>query len=257
MLAFAQTTGALQPGKPCAPGIAAGTRAPAVCSTAVDLVPTLESLAAQEAERVPLEVVEAPASAVMQPGTLGTVDLRRPAPVQLPVTYSCVDQEPGTYASALEVRLRGKAVATLTAQVECLARPETAGLPPAAAPAVAAVVALPLLPPAAPPPPPPAQGTQVQTQTQPQTQVQSQVQSGTQEEEQVAAQLALAAQESTRDEGVDVQAMSARRQPVPTPVWLLTLTALTAVAGAAAVHRQQRAVAVAREPVGRGPATRR
>ena len=249
LLTFARVTGALQPGPPCAPGIDAGSRAPAVCTRAVDLVATLEALAARQSEVVDLDVVET--SEVMSVRAPAAVDLRRPMPVALPVTYSCAEREPGTYAADLQVRLREQTVARLTASVTCVARPQP--VVPPAAPVAAAVLALPLLPPGGPPPPPPAQGTQVQTQTQPQSQVQSQVQAGLQEREEAAAALAVAHQQAAREEGLETAPMTGRRAPVPVPVWLGALTALTAVAGSVAVARQRAAT----QPVAIRVATRR
>jgi hypothetical protein len=256
LLTAASITGAFQPpGSTCAPGIADQQPAPAVCRTALDLVPTLERLVAQTTEPAELAVVAAPRSPAIRPAAqvLRGVDLRRPVPQTLPVTYSCVDLEAGSYSGRLAIQLAGRTVADVTAQVTCLP-PEPETVPPLRPPAaVAAAPLVGLLPPPVPlpPPAPPGQVVQPQTQPQAQTQTQAQAQTGAQEQERTAAELALALQSAAREEGVDVQAMSARE--VPDVVRLTSLALMTAAAGGLAVRRRSalRAVAV------RVPLTRR
>lgn len=244
LLELARTTGALQPaGRACAPTITAAPGGPAVCRRAVDLVPTLESLATRVSEPLVLTTAERGATQVLAaPGQL-RVDLREAAPVALPVTYSC--EELGEFGAALDVRLGALPVATLTADVVCTPPPPVIA-PVLQEPAlVAAVPLVGLLPPPAPvpPPAPPAQAVQPQVQTQPQAQAQSQVQTGSQDQEQTAAQLAVALQSSARQEGLGVQPMSARS--VPDVVRISLLATMTAVAGALAVRRREVAVQVA------------
>ena len=124
MTAFARATRAMQPpGQACAPTIDPTPGAPAVCREALDLVPTLERLAGQQREPAVLTVAETGAADVLDVATSAFpgVDLRRPTALDLPVTYSCAGQEPGTYDGGVEVRLAGVAVATITSRVTCLA----------------------------------------------------------------------------------------------------------------------------------------
>jgi hypothetical protein len=252
LLELARTTGALQPaGTRCAPGIDPAPGGAAVCRSAVDLVPTLESLATRPTEPLVLTTTETGAGQVLTVPARLEVDLRRAEPVDLPVTYAC--DEAGTFDAGVEVRMAGAAVASLTSRVVCERTdlPEIA-LPPAPAAAAAVAVAGVLPPPApVPPPAPPAQAAQAQAQTQPQSQTQAQAQSGTQEEQQRAVQLALALQGLAQDEGTTVQAMSARE--VPDVVRLTALALMTAAAGGLAVRRRNALRAL---PV-RAPITRR
>jgi hypothetical protein len=238
MTAFARATGAMQPpGQACAPMIDATPGAPAVCREALDLVPTLERLAGQQREPAVLTVAETGAADVLDAGVTAFpgVDLRRSTTLDLPVTYSCAGQEPGTYDGGVEVRLAGVAVATITSRVTCLA---AAGALPPAAVVVPPVVGVLPLPGAAPPPPPPAQVVQPQVQTQPQAN--PQVQSGAQEDSQEQVDLALALQTGLQQDDRTELAMSARRPAVPVPVHLAALTALTAGAAGLALRQQAR-----------------
>ena len=257
LLLAARVTEAFQPaGASCAPtitGPGAGP-APAVCRRAVDLVPSLERLAAQTSERADLTVVAAPASPAVRPrvSALRGVDLRRPRPLLVPVAYSCAGLDAGTYEGGLQVQLFGRAVAAARTRVRCLPAelPVVAPPPLLQEPALAAAVPLVgLLPPPVPvpPPAPPAQAVQPQVQTQPQAQAQAQAQTGAQEQERAATELALALQSSAQEEGTTVQAMSARA--VPDVVRISLLAGLTAAAGALAVRRRT-------VPV-RAPGTRR
>ena len=243
LLELARTTGAVQPaGEICASGIDATPGGAAVCRRAVDLAPSLTALATRPGE--PLELTVEAASPLMSAPRQLRVDLRRAAPVALPVTYTC--DEAGTFDGALEVRLLDQVVARLTAQVVCEPLP-VAARPPQAA--VAAVPLVGLLPPPVPvpPPAPPAQAVQPQVQTQPQAQAQAQAQTGTQEQERTAAELALALQSAAQDEQLSTAPMSARQ--VPDVVRLSVLALMTAAAGGLAVRR--RVVPV------RAPGTRR
>lgn len=235
LLLGARTTGATQPpGPPCAPSIDASRGAPAVCRRAVDLLPSLERLVDGATEPVRLEVVTQGQPVVQTGAASVEVDLRRAAPVALPVTYSCTRE--GAFTGRVEVRLAARVVAALTARIVCTP-PAPVPAPPQAAVGLAPLIGL--LPPAAPvpPPAPPAQAVQPQVQTQPQAQAQTQVQSGTQDQEQATAQLALALRSGVRDEGLSTRAMSARE--VPDVVRLSLLAALTAAAGAVIVRRRE------------------
>ena len=247
LLLGASITGALQPpGRTCAPGIVSSQPAPAVCRRAVDLAPSLERLVSAATEPADLTVV-APAGSVVRPETtlLRAVDLREGSPLDLPVTYSCLDVEPGSYTGDLGVQLDGRTVARVAVQVRCELAPQVAA-PPLPPPAVAAVPLIGLLPPPAalPPPAPPAQVVQPQVQTQPQAQAQTQVQTGTQDQEQTAQQLALALQSAAQEEQLSVQPMSARE--VPDVVRLTLLALMTAAAGGWAVRHRAAPVQVRR-----------
>ncbi|HVE75035.1 MAG TPA: hypothetical protein VNA30_08150 [Mycobacteriales bacterium] len=237
MLMGASITGALQPaGQSCAPELDPAPGAPAVCRNAVHLLPTLESLLSSSPSS--LTVTEAPLSPAVQPGVTGfaAVDLGRQQPLSLPVTYSCVGLEAGTYDGGLHIRLAGRLIARLTSQVTCEPGPVSPSSPRRAERRAAASAVLPLVPPAA-PPPPPAQGTQVQTQTQ------AQLQTMAQDEQQQATALVLAQQEA---EKLDLQpeselAMSARDPAVPQPAWLAAMCLLTVAASTVALRRQSAA----------------
>lgn len=240
LLVGAQTTGTMQPGPTsCAPELQPSSRGPhpAVCRTAGALEPTLLALVESQSEPVGVTLAQSPPSAAVSVPDLPRVDLRRPSPVSVPVTYTCDDT--GTHEGTLRVSVPEREVAALRYRLVCVPAP-VPQLPPSAAVAAAPLVGL--LPPAPlPPPAPPAQAVQPQVQTQPQAQAQTQVQSGTQDQEQAAAQLALALQSGVQEEGLTTQAMSARE--VPDVVRLSLLAALTAAAGAVAVRRRE-AVAV-------------
>ncbi len=250
LLTSARLTGAMQPGRACAPELQP-TRSgpqPAVCRQASDLEPTLLSLVAQQSEPTAVTLTEVGPLGVLEVGALPQVDLRRPQPMQVPVTYTCPDQ-PGTFRGSLRVSVPEREIASLGWSLACTAPP------PVVAPllpqplVVAAVPLVGLLPPPVPvpPPAPPAQAAQAQAQTQPQSQTQAQAQSGTQEQQESAVQLALALQGLAQDEGTTVQAMSARE--VPDVVRISVLALMTAAAGGLAVRR--RAVPV------RAPGSRR
>jgi hypothetical protein len=236
LLTFARTTGALQPaGTRCAPGIEPAPGGAAVCRRAVDLVPTLERLATRPSEPLVLTTAATGAAQVVTAPPRLEVDLRRAAPVDLPVTYGC--EQAGTFDAGLEVRLGEQPVAALAARVVCEAPPALAPL--LQQPAVAAAVPLlGLLPPPVPlpPPAPPGQVVQPQAQPQPQAQGQAQAQTGAQEQERTAMELALALQSAAQEEGVSVRPMSARE--VPDVVRLTVLALLTAAAGGLAVRRR-------------------
>jgi hypothetical protein len=78
-----------------------------------------------------------------------------------------------------------------------------------------------------------------QAQPQVQAQPQPQMQVGVQEDEQVSPVLAVAGDTQALEEGVRVEAMSRRREDVPTPAYLLSIAALTAVATTVAVRRSR------------------
>lgn len=238
LLTGARLTGALQPGAACSPELQPSRTGPqpAVCRQAVDLEATLLALLADQSEPARVSVTSGPGARVP---ALPAVDLRRPQPLSVPVTYTC-PAEPGTLTGSVRARVPERELAVLPYRLVCLPPPPVA-LPPPAEAAAAAVPVLSLLPPpaAAPPPPPPAQGLQTQAQTQPQAQAQGQVQSGTQEEQQAQAELALALQ-AGQDDGQQVLAMSARE--VPDAVRLAVVALMTAAAGAWA-HRLRAAPA--------------
>lgn len=241
LLVGARETGALQPGAACAPELQPSRTGPypAVCRAASGLEATLLKLVEDESERVGVTLSASPPTSAVTAPALPAVDLRDPAPVAVPVTYTC-PSEPTTLVGTLRVSVPERQVAALPYRLVCRPAPlPQLALPPAAA----ALAVVGVLPPAAPvpPPAPPAQAVQPQVQTQPQAQAQTQVQSGTQDQEQAAAQLALALQSGVQEEGLTTQAMSARE--VPDVVRLSLLAALTAAAGTVAVRRRE-AVAV-------------
>ena len=252
----ARETRTLQPGSACAPELqpAGPGPHPAVCRTASDLEASLLSLVEQQSEPTDVRMTRTGATDVLAVAALPRVDLRRPRPLDVPVTYTCPD-EPGTFTGSLRVSVPEREVAVLPYRLVCTPPPpQIAPLLLLQQPAVAAAVPLVgLLPPPVPvpPPAPPAQAAQAQAQTQPQSQTQAQAQSGTQEQQESAAQLAFALQGLAQDEGTTVQAMSARE--VPDVVRISVLAMMTAAAGGVAVRRR---TALRPVPV-RLPGTRR
>lgn len=250
LLVGARETGALQPGAACAPELQPTRRGPqpAVCRTATDLESSLLSLVERQSEPTQVSMTQVGTAGVARVPALPRVDLRRPQPLQVPVTYTCPD-EPGTFTGSLRVSVPEREIAALPYRLVCRPGPlPEIALPPAAAAAAGLAVAGVLPPPApVPPPAPPAQAAQAQAQTQPQSQSQAQAQTGWQEQQESAAQLAVALQGLAQDEGTTVQAMSART--VPDVVRISLLAMMTAAAGAVAVRRRP-------VPV-RAPSTRR
>ena len=241
LLELARTTGALQPaGSRCAPAIDAAPGGAGVCRSAVDLVPTLMSLATRAGEPFTLDIAEVPDTPLLSAPRRVPVDLRRGEPVALPVTYTC--EQEAAFVGALEVRLRASVVARLAVDVVCVPAPLA---PRIADGVVAAVPLVGLLPPPVPLPPPAPPAQAVQPQVQPQAQAQAQLQTGSQEQQQTAAQLAVALQDLGQDEQLTTAPMSARE--VPDVVRLSVLAAMTAAAGAVALRRRpQVRVAVSR-----------
>ena len=233
LLIGAGITGAIQPGAACSPELQPSPRGPqpAVCRTATGLETTLLALHADASEPIRVTVTADPRTRVP---ALPLVDLRRPVPLDVPVTYTC-PAEPGVTTGTLRASVPERELAVLPYRLVCQPAPPTAPPGPPTAVTQAVVVSAPvlaLLPPPAipPPPPPPAQGLQTQTQAQ------TQLQSGTQQERQAQAQLALALQADQQQEGDLVLGMSARE--VPDVVRLTSLALLTAVGGAVAMRRR-------------------
>jgi hypothetical protein len=160
------------------------------------------------------------------------IDLHTPTTRTVRVEVVCHNE--GRSQDVVTARTAGGGTATALLDVTC----DAPG--PRAAPALLAPLALlPALPPAPVPVVPGQPALNPQAQLQVQAQPQPQIQVGVQEDEQVSPVFAVAGDTHALEEGVRVEAMSRRRDDVPTPAYLLSLAALTAVATSVAVRRSR------------------
>jgi hypothetical protein len=177
--------------------------------------------------------VQAAGPTVTTAAITSAIDLHTPTARTVRVNVLC--RREGRSLDVVTAQVSGGASATAQLDVSCEPAPA-----PRAAPALLAPLALlPALPPAPVPVTPAQPALNPQAQLQVQAQPQPQLQVGLQEEEQVSPVLAIAGDARPLEEGVRIEALSRRRQDVPTPAYLTGLAALTAVATTVAVRRQQ------------------